>query len=257
MTINILNSLYYQNNLGIYGIPNVFPTQFVNSNYILAEQAIQATVYGLKPGSIHKVYLEGVDVTDKCKQDSRLLGEGLLSNIYGMITFTFYFAPTISPTPDVEKAAAIASLIAGPKALTVRNTDSSSIANVGISLPLYVREALDIYFKKTPIAGQVALQNVAVETPKSTSTSATDYFNTPEYNIIQTFYADPAIVGKSSQVGITSIEVFVKVKPNPSKNISGNPKPGVTIKICDVENDEPVLTKCYSSSVSRKEYDEE
>ena len=256
MYINILKSLNYYNTLGDYGTPDVFPTRFVNSNYILAEQAIQATVYGLKPGSIHKVYLEGVDVTDKCKQDSRLLGEGLLSNIYGMITFTFYFAPTINPTTDVEKAAAIASLIAGPKALTVRNTDSSSIATVAINLPLYVREALDVYFKKTPIVGQVALQNVAVETPRSTSTSASDYFTTPEYSVIQTFYADPDIVGKSSQVGITSIEVFVKVKPNPSKNISGNPKPGVTIKICDVENDEPILDKCYASSISRKEYDE-
>ena len=256
MNINILNSLYYQNNLGIDGIPNVFPTEFVNSNYILAEQAIQSAVYGLKPGTVHKVYLEGVDVTDKCKQDSRLLGEGLLSNRFGLINFTFYFSPTINPTTDVEKAAAIASLIAGPKTLTVRNTDSSSVATVGISLPLYVREALDVYFKKTPVTGQVALQNVAVETPKSTSTSATDYFTTPEYSIIQTFYADPAIVGRSSQVAITSIEVFVKVKPNPSKNISGNPKPGVTIKICDVENDEPVLAKCYASSVSRKEYDE-
>ena len=256
MNINILNSLYYQNKLGVDGSPDLFPTQFVNSNYILAEQAIQATVYGMKPGTLHKVYLEGVDVTDKCKQDSRLLGEGLLSNIYGLITFTFYFSPTINPTTDVEKAAAIASLIAGPKVLTVKNTDSSSTADVSISLPLYVREALDIYFKKTPVSGQTALQNIPIETEKSTSTSATNYFTTPEYSIIQTFFADPAVVGKSSQVSITSVEVFVKVKPNPSKNVSGNPKPGITIKICDVENDEPILSKCYATSLSRKEYDE-
>ena len=256
MNINILNSLYYQNKLGVDGSPDLFPTQFVNSNYILAEQAIQATVYGVKPGTLHRVYLEGVDVTDKCKQDSRLLGEGLLSNIYGLITFTFYFSPTINPTTDVEKAAAIASLIAGPKVLTVKNTDSSSTADVSISLPLYVREALDIYFKKTPVSGQTALQNTPIETEKSTSTSATNYFTTPEYSIIQTFFADPAVVGKSSQVSITSVEVFVKVKPNPSKNVSGNPKPGITIKICDVENDEPILSKCYATSLSRKEYDE-
>ena len=256
MPINILNSLYYYNKLGVYGIPYVFPTNFINSKYILAEQAIQATVYGLKPGTLHKVYLEGVDVTDKCKQDSRLLGEGLLSNYYGMITFTFYFSPTISPNTDVEKAAAIASLVAGPKTLTVKNSDASSTALVGISLPMYVREALDYYFKKTPVAGQVALPNTLIETPKSTTTSASDYFTTPEYNVIQTFYADPNIVGKSGQVAITSIELFFKIKPNSAKNISGNPKPGVTIKICDVENDEPVLSKCYTTSISRKEYDE-
>jgi len=256
MDINILNSLYYYNNLGTDGIPNLFPTESVNSNYILAEQAIQVTVYGLKPSTMHKVFLEGVDVTDMCKQDSRLLGDGLLSNIYGLITFTFYFSPSLNPTTDVEKAAAIASLIAGPKVLTVRSTDSSSTATVNISLPMYVRDALDVNFKKTPVDGQVALQNTPVEVPKSTSTSASDYFNTPEYNIIQTFYADPNIVGKSSQVSITSVELFVKVKPNPSKNISGNPKPGITIKICDVENDEPILSKCYTTSLSRREYDD-
>jgi len=256
MTINILNSLYYYYNLGIYGIPNVFPTEFINSNYILAEQAIQTSVYGLKPGTVHKVYLEGVDVTSMCKQDSRLLGEGLLSNLYGMITFTFYFSPSIIPTTDIEKAAAIASLIAGPKVLTVKTTDNSSTATVNINLPLYVREAMYVYFKKTPVAGQIALQNTPVVTATSTSTSATDYFTTPEYNIIQTFYADPDIVGKSSQVSITSIELYVKAKPNPSKNISGNLKPGITVKICDVENDQPVLSKCYVESISRKEYDE-
>jgi hypothetical protein len=256
MNINVLNSLYYYNKLGIDGIPDVFPAQSVNSNYILAEQAIQATVYGLKPGTLHKVFLEGVDVTDKCKQDSRLLGEGLLSNIYGMITFTFYFSPTINPTTDVEKAAAIASLIAGPKVLTVTNTDSSSRALVNVSLPLYVRDSLDIYFKKTPVVGQVALQNTPVQTEKSTSTSTSNYFTTPEYSIIQTFFADPNVVAKSSQVSVTSVEIFVKVKPNPSKNVSGNPKPGITIQICDVENDEPILSKCYASSLSRKEYDE-
>ena len=256
MAINILNSLYYYKNLGVYGIPSLFPTEYINSNYILAEQAIQATVYGLKPGAVHKVYLEGVDVTSMCKQDSRLLGEGLLSNLYGMITFTFYFSPSIIPTTDIEKSASIASLIAGPKVLTVKTTDSSSTATVGITLPLYVRESLYVYFKKTPVNGQVALQNTPVVTATSTSTSATDYFTTPEYNVIQTFYADPDIVGKSSQVSITSIELYVKAKPNPSKNISGNPRPGITIKICDVENDQPILSKCYMSSLSRKEYDE-
>lgn len=256
MAINILNSLYYYNKLGVTGITNVFPTQLASSKYILAEQAIQATVYGLKPGSIHKVFLEGVDVTDKCKQDSRLLGEGLLSNKNGMITFTFYFSPAITPTTDVQKAAAIASLAAGPKVLNVQNTDSSSTAQVNVSLPLYVREALKIHFKKTPVPGKVALQNIPVTTETSTSTSTSEYINVTDYNVIQTFYADPEIVNKSSQVGITSIEVFVKVKPNTTKNISGNSKPGITVKICDVENDEPVLSKCYETSLSRKEYDE-
>lgn len=254
--INILNSLYYQNNLGAAGTPNAFPTEYVNSNYILAEQAVQTFVYGLKPGAVHKVYLEGVDVTSMCKQDSRLMGEGILSSLYGLAFFTFYFSPSIIPTTDVEKAAAIASLIAGPKALTVKNTDVSSTATVNIDLPLYVREALDVSFKKTPIAGQVALQNTPVTTATSTSTSATNYATTPTYNIIQTFYADPDVVGKSSQVSITSVELYVKAKPNPAKSISGNAKPGITIKICDVENDQPVLTKCHAASISRKEYDE-
>lgn len=79
---------------------------------------------------------------------------------------------------------------------------------------------------------------------------------TTEYNMIQTFYADPEIVNNSGEVSLTSINLFFKTKPSSTKNVSGKAAPGVNVRICDVENDEPVLSKTYAGYTSVKMYDD-
>lgn len=74
------------------------------------------------------------------------------------------------------------------------------------------------------------------------------YKTVTDYSMIQTFYADPEAVNKSGEVSITSVELYFKLKPDPLRNTSGKIKPGASIIICDVENDEPVLAKCYIDS---------
>lgn len=82
------------------------------------------------------------------------------------------------------------------------------------------------------------------------------YKTVTDYSMIQTFYADPEAVNKSGEVSITSVELFFKLKPDPLKNTSGKIKPGASIIICDVENDEPVLAKCYIDSEASLPFDQ-
>lgn len=77
-----------------------------------------------------------------------------------------------------------------------------------------------------------------------------------DYSMIQTFYADPEIVNNSGEVSITSVDLYFKNKPDPVKNVSGKQEPGVVVRICDVVNDEPVLSRVYASHLSRKSYND-
>ncbi len=77
-----------------------------------------------------------------------------------------------------------------------------------------------------------------------------------DYTMIQTFYADPEIVNNSSEVAITSINLFFKSKPSATKNVSGKASPGVVVRICAVENDEPILAKTFAGYTSRKSFEE-
>lgn len=70
-----------------------------------------------------------------------------------------------------------------------------------------------------------------------------------QFDTLQTFYVDPAAVNNSSEVLLSSIELFFKSKPDITKNVSGTYQPGVTVSICNVENDQPILTALTSSRV--------
>lgn len=77
-----------------------------------------------------------------------------------------------------------------------------------------------------------------------------------DYSLIQTFYADSEIVNGSSEISITSIDLYFKFKPDNQYNATGKPAPGVSVQICEVENDEPNLSTCYYNSRVRKAYDQ-
>ena len=76
------------------------------------------------------------------------------------------------------------------------------------------------------------------------------------YNLIQTFYADSEIVNNSGEITLTSVDLYFKYKPDNQYNATGKPSPGVSIQICEVENDEPNLSTCYYNSRVRKSYDQ-
>lgn len=62
------------------------------------------------------------------------------------------------------------------------------------------------------------------------------------FNFAQSFYLDAEIVKGAKKVGITSIELFFKQKPNATNNRSGIANPGVTLFLCDTNpNKEPIV----------------
>ena len=76
-----------------------------------------------------------------------------------------------------------------------------------------------------------------------------------DYNLIQTFYIDANAVGGSSEISLSSIELYFKTKPDANKNSSGIIKPGVVISICSVSNNQPNYNSIYDGSTIKKEYD--
>jgi hypothetical protein len=71
-------------------------------------------------------------------------------------------------------------------------------------------------------------------------------------SVVQTFFIDPFSVGSAASVKLTSIDLYFKTIAPTEGNQSGNRNPGVTVILCDVENDLPVITKTYAS-IARRE----
>lgn len=76
------------------------------------------------------------------------------------------------------------------------------------------------------------------------------------YSMVQTFFADPEIVNGSSEISLTSVELYFKRKPDPLKNVSGKASPGVFITVCEVTGEEPDLTRCLYGASVRKSFEE-
>ena len=260
MFFNPLQSLFYNPGIGVFGSPHMFSAKGIYANYILTEQQFQFTAFNLKPVTFHKLFLDNIDITPKAKQQGRLLGEGLLSDKFGRIIFSFYFSSDLIPGTAAEKAAAMAQLLAGVKKLEIRSDDGKSSSYVHISVPSYIKEEPIIDIKKVPLPSStsesIKTNLVIQESPQTGLQPGQMYFTPGSYDYVQTFYADPEIVNKSKEISITSVDLYIKSKPNSEINTSGTTKPSITIAICDVENGIPVISKCYASSISEKQYDE-
>jgi len=244
--------------LGDYSGFPLQPTDW--SKYIASEQILNFNVFGLKPGTVHRAYLNGIDVTSLCKQQGKPVGTGLTTpaiadNSFAGLQFVYYYRAGTSATTSVEQAAAFSILVGGVRTLEIKSTDGSSTATVQLGIPQYARGEVEAIIKKTssPDPSIVAQTVSYVEVAKTVS-DTNFYFTPPNFSLIQTFYADPEIVNGASEVTMTSIDLFFKLKPSQTANLSGNPNAGVAIAICEVENDQPNLQKTYAYSLSYKDY---
>lgn len=74
----------------------------------------------------------------------------------------------------------------------------------------------------------------------------------PDFDVIQTFYADPDRVAGSGEVLLTSVDLYFKSVPDVNGNTtSGKTNPGVVVYLCKTKNDEPDITNTYWLSRSR------
>lgn len=82
-----------------------------------------------------------------------------------------------------------------------------------------------------------------------------------KFDIIQVFYANPDAVAGSDMVTITSVDLYFKTKPASKNNMSGYTNPGVTVRLCEITNNEPDLTRPVTTTTgiiasSYKTYDQ-
>ena len=244
--------------LGDYSGFPLQPTDW--SKYIASEQILNFNVFGLKPGTVHRAYLNGIDVTSLCKQQGKPIGTGLTTpaiadNSFAGLQFVYYYRAGTSAVTSVEQAAAFSILVGGVRTLEIKSTDGTSTATVQLGIPQYARGEIEAIIKKTssPDPSIVAQTVSYVEVAKTVS-DTNFYFTPPNFSLIQTFYADPEIVNGASEVTMTSIDLFFKLKPSQTANLSGNPNAGVAVAICEVENDQPNLQKTYAYSLSYKDF---
>ena len=250
-----LNGLPY---LGDYSGFPVQPTEW--SKYIATEQVLSFNVFGLKPGTVHRAYLNGIEVTSLCKQQGKPIGTGLTTpsttDTFAMgLAFVYYFRAGEAATTAVEQAAAFSILVGGVRTLEIKSVDGTSTATVQLGIPQYARAEIETIIKKTssPDPSVIAQTVSYVEVAKTVS-DTNYYFTPPNFSLVQSFYADPDIVGGASEVTLTSVDLFFKLKPSQTANLSGNPNAGVAIAICDFENDQPNLQKTYAYSLSYKDF---
>lgn len=76
------------------------------------------------------------------------------------------------------------------------------------------------------------------------------------YNLVQTFFVNSAAVNGSSQVLLTSVDLYVKAKPNRSGNKSGLVNPSIVVQICPATRDAPDLTNMIGVPLARATWDE-
>lgn len=81
------------------------------------------------------------------------------------------------------------------------------------------------------------------------------YDTVTDFSFIQTFFVDPDVVNSSGEISLTSVDLYFKNKPKPTKNSSGKTDPGVLVRICELTNNEPDLTKVIFGYTSYRTYD--
>lgn len=257
--LDLQNSLKGLPYLGNY---SGFPLQPSDWNrYIVSEQILSFNVFGLKPGTVHRAYLNGIDVTSLCKQQGKPIGSGLATPttsdpmaVQGL-SFVYYFRAGEAAKTSVEQSAAFSILVGGVRTLEIKSPDGASTAKVQLNLPQYALSEVEQVIKKTSSPDPSVIASTVSYVDVAGSVSDTNYYFTPpNFSMVQSFYADPDIVGGASELTLTSIDLFFKLKPSQTSNMSGNPNAGVAVAICDVENDQPNLEKCYAYSLSYKDY---
>lgn len=215
-----------------------------------ADTSFRLEIAGLKPNTPHTVSLGGEDVSAAAKQDGKRLGETLRSDSNGRIHFKQFHKPKIEATSELKQAAAAKQMLSGIKSLIVTNADNSSRVEAFITPPTAILEEI-----KIEGLGDTGAALTPVDDIKPIVCRGPVLDGVKDYDYIQTFYADPEKINKSPTFSVSSIELFFKVKPDKTRNASGKPSPGVTVRLCEVRNDEPVLNSTYPD-IARAEFDD-
>jgi len=76
------------------------------------------------------------------------------------------------------------------------------------------------------------------------------------YNLVQTFFVNASAVNGSSQVLLTSVDLYVKKKPNRVGNKSGLTNPSIVVQICPATREQPDITNMIGKPLARMTWDD-
>lgn len=144
----------------VSALPLVTSPTPVPTSYVSSEQGIDVVVTGLRATTIHTVYLDGVDITSRVKQEGKLLGSTVVSDVNGIIKFILFFGADVNATTEIEKAASAVLQTAGTKTLKVQSSDGLSRASTTIIIPEYVAKEIE-NTAPTPIMPPTTSQEVS------------------------------------------------------------------------------------------------
>lgn len=74
------------------------------------------------------------------------------------------------------------------------------------------------------------------------------------FNIAQTFYVDPSVVGQNQVVQVTSVDIYFKFKPPGLNNLSGMNYPGITVYLSDTIYNVPLVNANTFNNYARAEW---
>jgi hypothetical protein len=112
----------------------------VGGEYYFESQKFKLKATGLKPLTTHSFILENKDLTSKCRPLGGNLGDPLVTDRQGTITFEFFFDADLNiPTSTFALINKMAGSVAGPKTIHLVSGDGSSGAEGTIGVKPYVK----------------------------------------------------------------------------------------------------------------------
>ena len=112
--------------------------------YISDSQEFGMIVTGLKPNTLHTFTFDNTNQSARCRPVGRKLGDQLVSNAEGILTFKYFYDAGLSETEsDAQVFNALLGTIAGPKAFSVQSTDSTSRASGQVTIKNAIQAAIN------------------------------------------------------------------------------------------------------------------
>jgi hypothetical protein len=114
-----------------YGPPS--PGSIQSYKYVAADQSFSISLTGLMPSTLHTVSVNSEDVTADCRPAGGQLGDSLVTDSSGRMTFTYYFNVTTgTPVTDSQNIQALINGVASALVMSITNGAGTSKATVTI-----------------------------------------------------------------------------------------------------------------------------
>lgn len=112
--------------------------------YISDSQEFGMVITGLKPNTIHTFTFDNTNQSARCRPVGGNLGDQLVSNAEGVLTFKYFYDAGLSETEsDAQVFNTLVGTIAGTKAFSVQSVDSTSRASGQITIKNTIAEAIN------------------------------------------------------------------------------------------------------------------